>query len=261
MSREGLRAVEVLAKRSQHVVDSLGAEEWKLPSRCAGWSVKDLVAHTGSNLHVVVEPDSAPQDPPPIAEDLQELLVAQRRDWTAEEVAEEFRRYRDPALAVFRAVQDEPTASSPLTLSELGTYPMHALADAFAFDMWCHLYIDLLAPTGPVSRPYQEPEDEVLRPGIGWMLTGLPQMCPSVSKVLERPLALELTGPGGGRWVLQPGAPLTVVESDAAADAVAESTALDFVMWGTVRVPWRESVVLTGDTEFAERVLDAINIV
>jgi hypothetical protein len=52
-------------------------------------------------------------------------------------------------------------------MSELGTYPMHALADAFAFDMWCHFYIDILSPTGPVQRPYQEPEDELLRPGIG----------------------------------------------------------------------------------------------
>jgi hypothetical protein len=32
------------------------------------------------------------------------------------------------------------------------------------------------------------------------MLTGLPQMCLSVSTVLDRPLGLALTGPGGGRW-------------------------------------------------------------
>jgi hypothetical protein len=68
---------------------------------------------------------------------------------------------------VFRAVQEKPFASGPLTMSELGTYPMHALADAFAFDMWCHFYIDMLSPTGPVQRPYLKPEDELLRPGIG----------------------------------------------------------------------------------------------
>jgi len=127
--------------------------------------------------------------------------------------------------------------------------------------MWCHFYIDLLSPTGPVERPYQEPEDELLRPGIGWMLAGLPQMCPSASKVLDRPLALELTGPGGGRWLLQPGDVMTVVESEHDAGAVVTSSAVDFVLWGTTRVPWRDCVAIAGDTAYAERVLDEINIV
>src|SRR5918911_2459966 len=132
MSRDGLRAVEVLAARYAEVVKSLRPEEWTLPSRCPGWSVQDLVAHTGSNFHIVVEPEVSPKDPPRLAEDLQDLLVVQRRGWTAEQVAEEFDRYREPAVAALRAVQEEPLASSPLTMSELGTYPMHTLADAFA---------------------------------------------------------------------------------------------------------------------------------
>jgi uncharacterized protein (TIGR03083 family) len=262
MSEQGLRAVEVLAARYTDVVRSLEQHEWGLPSRCAGWSVQDLVAHTGSNFKVVVEPDSAPADPPPVAEDLQELLVAQRRDWTPDQVAEEFLAYVQPALGAFRALQEEPAASSPVTLSELGTYPLHALADAFAFDLWCHLYVDLLAPTGPVQRPVQEPEDDLLRPAVGWMLTGLPQMCPSVGKVLDRPLALHLTGPGGGSWTLSPGAPHPVVsEGREGAAAVATSAAVDFVLWGTGRLPWRQNVALEGDTALAERVLDELDIV
>ena len=263
MSAEGLRAVEVLTQRYADVVRSLEPDEWQLPSRCAGWSVQDLVAHAGSNFHVVADPGAAPSEAPPHAEDLQHLLVVQRRGWTAAQVAEELEQFSGPALAAFRAVQDEPAASSPLTMSELGTYPLHLLADAFAFDIWCHLYIDLLAPTGPVRRPVPEPEHEVLRPGIGWMLAGLPQMCPSVSKVLDQPLALHLTGPGGGQWTLRPDvARLSVVEGtgpDAAATAT--SSAVDFVLWGTTRVPWRDVVALDGDTTYAARVLDEIDIV
>ncbi len=262
MSQDGARTADVLAARYAEVVKSLRSEEWTMPSRCGGWSVQDLVAHTGSNFHVVAEPEVAPKNPPPIAEDLQDLLVEQRRGWTAEQVAEEFERYREPAVAVFRAVQDEPLASSPLTMSELGTYPMHTLADAFAFDLWCHLYVDLLAPTGPVRRAVPKPEDELLKPGIGWMLTGLPQMCPSVSKVLDRPLTLHLTGPGGGRWTLHPGDPhLVVTEGGENTAAVVTSSAVDFILWGTTRVPWREHVSLDGDTAYAARVLDEINIV
>jgi uncharacterized protein (TIGR03083 family) len=263
MSEDGLRAVEVLASRYAEVVRSLRSDEWTLPSRCPGWSVQDLVAHTGSNFHVVAEPDVAPKDPPPIAEDLQDLLVEERRGWSAEQVADEFERYREPALAAFRAVQAEPLASSPLTMSELGTYPMHTLADAFAFDLWCHLHVDLLAPTGPVQREVPAPEDDLVKPGIGWMLTGLPQMCPSVSKVLDRPLGLHLTGPGGGQWTLQPGHPYLVVADgdDEAAAARVTSSAVEFILWGTARVPWREYASVDGDAGYAARILDEINIV
>jgi hypothetical protein len=124
------------------------------------------------------------------------------------------------------------------------------LADAFAFDIWGHLYIDLLAPTGPVQRDVPQPEDEFLRPGISWMLAGLPQMCPAVSKVLDRPLTLHLTGPGGGQWTLQPGEPHLVVAEGSSPDAAAtaSSAAVEFVLWGTARVPWRDVVLLEGDT-------------
>src|SRR3712207_706358 len=98
MSAQGLHAVEVLAGQHADIVRSLTPDEWRMPSRCAGWSVQDLVAHTGSNFKVVVEPDSAPADAPPIAEELQELLVEQRRGWSADQVAEELEQYREPAL-------------------------------------------------------------------------------------------------------------------------------------------------------------------
>ena len=265
MSESGLRAVEVLVDRCADVITSLTPAEWEMPSRCAGWSVKDLVAHASSNVHVVVEPGITPADPPPIAEDLQHLLVVQRRDWTSQQVTEEFQDHRDAFLAAIAAVQKEPLASSPLTMSELGTYPMHRLADAFAFDLWCHLYIDLLAPTGPVRRPVPEPEDDLLQPAIGWMLAGLPQMCPSVTKVLDRPIALHLTGPGGGRWTLEPGEPNLNVTEDSSNEtnvaATVSSSAVDFVLWGTTRSPWRDAVELGGDTAYAEQVLDEVNIV
>ena len=262
MSQDGFRAVEVLAARYAEVVQSLRPEEWILRSRCPGWSVQDLVAHTGSNFHVVVEPDTLPRNPPPLAEDLQDLLVEERQGWSCEQVADELESYWRPAVSALRAVQEEPLASSPLTMSELGTYPMHTLADAFAFDLWCHMYVDLLAPTGPVQRDVPEPDDDLLRPGIGWMLTGLPHMCPSVSQILDRPLGLHLTGPGGGRWTLRRGDPhLVVAEGGEDAAALATSSAVDFVLWGTTRVPWRERVSVDGDTAYAGRVLDEINIV
>jgi uncharacterized protein (TIGR03083 family) len=259
----GLHAAEELAGRYAEVVAGLTPEEWARPSRCAGWSVQDLVAHTGSNFRVLGEPPdpSAPAPQVETAEQLQELLVVQRRGWSSAQVAEEFRDFLEPALGALKAMQDEPVASAPLTLTDLGTYPMHALADAFAFDLWCHLTVDLLAPTGPVERARPEPGDELLGPAIGWMLTGLPQMCPPVSAVLERPLGLRLTGPGGGEWTLVPGDPLTVEPGLRDVAATVTSPATDFVLWGTTRTPWRESVSVDGDGEHAATVLDRLDIV
>jgi hypothetical protein len=165
-------------------------------------------------------------------------------------------------VGALAAMQDEPLASTPITLTDLGTYPMHALADAFAFDLWCHLTVDLLAPTGPVARPRPEATDDLLGPGIGWMITGLPQMCPSVSKVLDRPMGLRLTGPGGGEWTLMPDEPhLAVVPGLQGPVATATSSATDFVLWGTTRAPWRNFARLEGDLRYAERVLDEVDIV
>ena len=179
MSAAGLAASRVLAAEYGEVARSLRPEEWSADSTCPGWSVQDLVAHTGSNFHVLVEPPPAAEPVPGLtAERAQDLLVDERRSWTAEEVLAEFERYRQPALDVLAAMQEEPLAGQSLTLNDLGTYPMATLADAFAFDLYCHLRVDLLAPTGPVRRRVPEADADRLGPGIGWMLTGLPQMCP-----------------------------------------------------------------------------------
>lgn len=257
-----------LAQQYQEIVVSLTDEEWQRPSRCAGWRVQDLVAHTGSNWRVLVDPASSEADdgvepPPPMtAEEMQESLVQARRDWTPDQVRTEWLAHQDNALAALRAMQEEPVASAPMTLSDLGTYPCHLLADAFAFDLYCHLHVDLLAPSGPVSRELPEITDELLAPGIGWMLAGLPQMCPPVAAVLDRPLGLVLTGPGGGSWTMQPGTPLVTVERgvpDAA--TIVSSPATQFVLWGTQRADWRSSSTVQGDEVYAAGVLDAMNIV
>jgi uncharacterized protein (TIGR03083 family) len=263
MSAAGLAASRLLAAEYSEVARSLRPEEWSAASHCPGWSVKDLVAHTSSNFKVLVEPPP-PADPVSgmTAERAQDLLVDERRSWTADDVLAELEQYRQPALDVLAALQQEPLASQQVTLHELGTYPMPALADAFAFDLYCHLRADLLAPTGPVRRQLPEADDQRLAPGIGWMLTGLPQMCPAVEAVLDRPIVLRLTGPGGGEYTLAPGPARPVVTEGSAGPAAAvTSSAHDFVLWGTKRTDWRPDTTIEGDRDYAAAVLDAINIV
>lgn len=263
MTREAVQAVTTLADEVTRVVESLTPEEWAAPSGCIGWSVQDLVAHVSSNLLLLVHPP-APSDPPPPpmpAEQAQDALVQARAGWSAEQVRAELVDNRDGAVGVLAALQDEPLAGAPITLSELGTYRSHQLADAFAFDLYCHLRVDLLAPTGPVRRDLPPVSDELLAPGIGWMLAGLPQMCLPVADVLDRPLGLRLTGPGGGGWTLAPGDTRPVINTGVDADTVVTSSAVDFVRWGTKREDWRATSTVSGDDAYAASVLDALNIV
>lgn len=264
MSQQGLDASRSLAQQYADVVAALRPEHWAAPSRCAGWRVQDLVAHTGSNFRVLVEPPEPPAEPVPglTAERAQDMLVDERRDWSPAQVRQEFDDYRGPALDVLGAMQAEPLATTPLTIHELGAYPMAALADAFAFDLYCHLRVDLLAPSGPVDLAVPAATDAQVAPAIGWMLTGLPQMCPAVNGQLERPVGLRLTGTGAGEWTLHRGDDGMQVEpGTAGAAAVVTSSAHDFVLWGTGRTDWRQCVTVSGDEALAARVLDAVDVV
>lgn len=228
--------------------------------------MQDLVAHMSSNWKAVVEPPPADSPPPPVteAERLMDLLVEPRRSWTPDQVLEEYETYAPPALEVLAAMQEEPIASAPMTVVDLGTYQNHQLADAFAFDHYCHLRIDLLAPTGAVERDVPPADDLRLVPAVGWMLAGLPQMCSRDLAFVDRSLVLRLTGPGGAVWTIRPPGGdglLSVVDGAADDAATMTSSGHDFVIWGTKRSDWRDVVAIDGDEERAGRFLDALNIV
>ena len=265
MSREALESMKRSVAEVEQVITSLSAEEWTLPSGCDGWTVKDLVAHMSSNYKEVVEPSPPPDEPLDLpAERMMDLLVEPRTDWTHEQVRDEYLRYCDGAVAAMGALQEEPLASTVIPLADLGSYPMHQLADAYAFDHYCHLRIDLLAPHGPIERDVPAADDALVGPAVGWMLTGIPQMQPGLERELGGRLRLQLTGPGGGEWDLAPVDDRIVVEpvvDPVDADATVSSTAHDFVLWGTVRTPWRELCTVSGDESIAATFLDALNIV
>jgi uncharacterized protein (TIGR03083 family) len=267
---EGLRATHSDLVALLRSIDEVA---WLQPSACAGWRVHDVVAHVTSNFQALVEPAVALAEPtePMTAEQAMEALVAPRKEWTRQQLLDEYERYVDGAFATLAAMQAEPLASTPMALADLGSYPMHLLANAYCFDHYCHLRHDLVAPAGPLADTLPTADDARLRPGIEWMWAGLPTMCPAVSQVVDRPITIELTGVGGGRWALLPanstagpGATITVEQLDLGESrgaAAATSTAHDFVSWGTGRSAWRRACTLNGDTDYAARVLDAIDII
>jgi uncharacterized protein (TIGR03083 family) len=259
---EGLRAERAAILEVLH---SLSEDEWNRPSDCAGWTVRDVVAHMGSVYHGVVDPSKMPDTSGPDPEGAMEAPVAERRTWPVAEVLAEYETFSEQAINVFAMAQDEPLASTQLPMGAFGTHPMSMLAGTFTFDAYCHLRNDILAPNGPIDRPEPPRDEQRLQPTVEWMLAGLPWMCAADLAVVDRPLVLVLDGPGGGTWTLAPGGPEGRIDvregADAAAAATATSTTHDFVIWGTKRRPWRDYVKVDGDAAYASRVLDAVNVI
>jgi hypothetical protein len=192
-------------------------------------------------------------DEPDVEQDM-ELAVATRKDWSAADVLADYESLSAQALDVMASLQDEPLASTLIPMKNLGSHPMHLVPNAFAFDHYCHLRVDILKPTGPIDRPAL-PRDELrLTPTIEWMLAGLPQMCEeALAKVVTAPVSIELTGPGASTLRLG---------GDGDTAATIRSSTHDFVVWGTQRRPWRElDVTIEGDVELGSAVADNINII
>lgn len=267
MSKEGLEGARLSLHDFLEVFSGLDAPEWSAPSACAGWRVQEVAAHISSNLKEIIEPSPPPDEPPPQlkAEEAMEALVAPRREWPWEDVRAELQRYAQPGLGAFAAMQEEPVASAELTLGDLGTYQTHMLADAFAFDLFCHLRNDILAPRGPVRRDVAPVDAARLAPAVGWMLAGLPQMCAQGLGDLDGTIGLELTGAAPSAWTISGGSGAWTVERDGGAAgnprATVRSDAADFVLWGTKREEWRPLVHVEGDAGFAGEFLDRLNII
>ena len=267
MSKEALAAVQVGIDDALSVFESLSDDEWARPSGCAGWRVQDVAAHISSNVKEMADPSPPPAAPmPPMpAERLMDLLVQPRLDWTPNQVLEELRTYAPRFLDALGALQEPPVATTPLTIADLGTYEMHQLADAYAFDLCCHLRVDVLAPRGPIEPGLTPADDLRIRPAIGWMLAGLPQMQGDAFAFVDRPIELRLEGPGGGACLILPGKDDRVAIAETAVQstpaATIRSSAMAFVVWGTKRSDWRDDVELEGDHQLATRFLDTLNIV
>lgn len=258
-------AVPALKSESSHVlalIESLGPEEWAAPSGCAGWRVQDVVAHMSAVFRSICGDTSIPSDPSGDAEKSAELAVAPRKEWTAAEVAAEYREWAPQGVAALAGLQEPPMADAVIPLGNLGSHPMHILGNAIVFDHYCHLRHDIGAALPRAALLPQDPD--ALAAILEWMLMGLPQMCAAaLAAGPQQAVNLHFTGVERGNFVLGPGEPLWTVSGGTLVGApTLTSSAHDFVSWGTKRADWRTTCTLTGDgAGAAATVLDAINII
>jgi uncharacterized damage-inducible protein DinB len=244
---------------------TLSAEEWVTPSGCAGWTVKDVVAHMGGGYHGPFQPSwirrvaTASE-----AEQQAEHDVSARRSWPSSAVVAEFDVWGRRFLRLQRALRRVPRLSWSVRvpLADLGRYPIGSIVSAFVFDHHTHLRHDIAPVIGRKATP---PSAETMAVAVEWMLAGLEQMCRPQMAWLDRPLALSLLGPGGGLWTVTPvGDGRLHVGEGRSPHSVSTITGHtdEFPLWGTRRRPWQAcEITITGDTHYATCFLDVLNII
>lgn len=266
MTIEGVGALSLLRSRALQVAETVArTNAWEEPSACAGWTVRDVFAHLAQMFRSVVDPDPALPSTGTAERDAEAGVEALRGEF-ADRIMELYRDASARGLGTLERIQHHGP-DRELVMAELGSYPRHLLADAFVFDHYTHLEVDLVCHV-PALTDERARGVEVARPVLTWMLAGLDQMCAGVAPALTDPIELDLSGPAGGRWLISGrSGGVAVTErlasahtTDAAA-AVISSSDRDFVEWATTRRPWAEVVRVSGDQQLAERVLNAINII
>lgn len=265
MSRAGITGMRRAAQDLISVAETFTDHDWQTPSAASGWSVQDVVTHVGCLLGDLVAAVNHQPLPDVGIEKLNDIQVAEQRDHTGAETITILKQQLDQALAAFEPLQDEPAASAETQMLDLGSYPLHAIADMFTFDITTHLRYDILAPRGPINRDVPLLDEVVLGPSMAWLEGGLPKMQPELIAAIGGPLRLELTGPAARDLVVgvMDGALTVTPTTNACANVVAtmSSTTADFLAWSTRRVDWRNTVSVAGDHVAAQRFLNTVNLV
>jgi uncharacterized protein (TIGR03083 family) len=199
----------------------------ELGTGCPGWSAKDVVAHVGALLRLVIDPSSLPDATGLGTEQAQEVYVASRRPWSAARVLAD---YEWVSLPAFEAMEGLAGLDLEVPLGDLGTYPAALVPAAYAFDHYTHIRADLFPPRGPLPGP-PPPSDELrLIPALDWIEAALPQQNAGVLAALTGAVRISVTGPGARTIQVGPGEPVAEVSSDAPA----------LVRWITQRGDWEQ---------------------
>ncbi len=256
-------AIDALRAEHAHALDlfdSLTDAEWALPSGCAGWSVQDVAQHMAATFHMLADRASIEVGSSGHTEADAEVPVQARRDWSPAQVRAEYREWSEKGIATLAGMQEAPMAEAVVPLADLGSHPLHLLANAITFDHYCHLRHDIGAA---VRRAADLPHDPlVLEVAVEWMMAGAPQMCAAALEPLHVGVNFVFTdlhhvsyrlvrAPGDGPWEVHVGHDNH--------HPIAVTSAHEFVSWATKRSDWRTHAQLTD--EAAAATLDALNII
>ena len=256
MTQEAVEALRTEHDTILAAAESWAPDQWEAPSACAGWRVQDLMVHMATVLQQVVDPSTLPpvDQSLPFERQLDQMVDA-LRELTPDEALS---RYRDVGKRAIDALEGLQAMDSPIDLGELGTFPLHMLANAYAFDAYTHMRADLLKPRGPIDGEVPPATDGQLNASMDWMFTGMPTMSRATLEPIKETVNMSIDGPGARTVNVTAGS----VEEGSSPDAAATitSTAPDFVLWATKRESPDGRVRIEGDQEVGKRFAEALNI-
>jgi uncharacterized protein (TIGR03084 family) len=199
--------VAALEAQQAELTSLLGDDAWSRPSRCAGWSVADVVLHLAqTNEMAQASIDGTfgewakgfPSDARDV-DDGAARLVARERGGPVDELR---RRWLDGAArmcASFRAI--DASARVPWVA---GTMAARTLATTRLAETWIHT--NDIAPVPPTGRL-----EHIAR--LAWRT--IPHAFGRAGLPAPGPTAFRLSAPGGGTWRFEPDvAPVNVIEGD-----------------------------------------------
>ena len=261
MTRQAVKSLEADHATIASLCGALPPEAWDAPTGCEGWAVRDVIAHMTQLFRMVVDPGSLPAaDPSGSSERTNDRQVEAIRDDDPHDLLRQYTTLGEQTIAALAGAQDDTT---PIDLGDLGTHPLHLIANAYAFDHLVHLHADLAAPNGPITTDVAGPSDDQIEAALDWMFAGLPTMNEHTLAWLDSTVEVRLTGPAArtcqvtgadGRLTVHPG-------SSAAPAATVTSPTTDFLWWATARTKWSDlDVDLDGDAELARRFCDDLHI-
>lgn len=258
MTHAAITALRTEQQRALELFATLTPAEWAAASGCDGWRVQDVAQHMASVFHSIADPASIEGGSSPDVEQNAEVPVQARREWTPDQVMAEYVQWSDTGIATLASFQEAPMAEMVIPLANLGSHPMHILANAIVFDHYCHLRHDIGASLPRAAELPRDPDS--LHATVDWMLAGVPQMCADALSSCTQGINLVFTDLDNAAFALAPGDGLWTVAAgaDAALPTIA-TTAHDFVSWATKRTDWRTMGIQTDGA--AADTLDALNVI
>jgi uncharacterized protein (TIGR03083 family) len=216
------------------ICSGLSPADWAASSGCAGWTVKDLIAHLATLFWAVVDLSKLPDITTMPLEQGVDTWVQSRREQTPAEVLEDYRLVSELGL---RRLAELAALDIELPMGpDAGIYPASVFAAAYSFDHFTHIRADLFGPRGPLAGSPPPADEFRLASVLDWIEAALPQQNPQAAEAGL--YELQVTGPSARIITFGTGQAMATVSSDAMA----------FVRWVTQRGSWEElGVQATGD--------------
>ena len=252
------------------LLDALSDDDWRRPTACAGWSVKDVVAHllAGDLGNLSRQRDGwhsgiAPRS----AQELVTLLNAHNERWV------QAARFMSPR--VLRGLLE-------ITGRQVGDYfasrDPHATGDvvSWAGPEPAPVWLDLAREYTERWHHQQHIRDAVGRPGLkeprffapvlATFVHALPLTYRDVGAEAGTVVGLTITGPAGGRWSLRRESAAWTLGAAASGREDAEVVIDDDTAWrlftrGIDRERAAGATKITGDRRLGARLLDAVAII